>query len=216
MVTENNNFSAERETCGEENDFCDTLQIEKMQDAVSQQESKQDDHNNVDDIDIDHCNVPPVNTLLDEQQIDVNSMFLTYTPAEGKRPIFNEPLAEYLCFPSIFCGQKHPPNEERTHPLKQQDIFKYELCSVDTHAASNIPNIFWKAKHKQTKQITDKVSLAVGKNKTKGKKITARTLLYKEQVKNIVKLDEGYYIFCTIRSSPAYFDIKKKDVMAMV
>ena len=209
--------SAESETCDEENDFCDALQIEKMQDAVSQQESKQDDdHNNFDDIDINHCNAPSVNTLLDEQQIDVNSMFLTYAPGEGKRPIFNEPLAEYLCFPSIFCGQKCPPNEERTHPLQQQDIFKYELHSVDTRVASNIPNIFWKAKHKQTKQITDKVSLAVRRNKTKGKKITARTLLDKEQCNNIVKLDEGYYIFCTIRSSPAYFDTKKKDVMAMV
>ena len=95
----------------EENDFCDVLLIEKMQDAVSQQESKQDDdHNKVDDIDINYCNASSVNTLLDEQQIDVSSMFLTYAPGEGKRPIFNEPLAEYLCFPLIFCGQKHPPN----------------------------------------------------------------------------------------------------------
>ena len=41
-------------------------------------------------------------------------------------------------------------------------------------------------------------------------------LLDKQQRNNIVKLDEGYYIFCTIRNSPAYFETKKKDVMAMV
>ena len=41
-------------------------------------------------------------------------------------------------------------------------------------------------------------------------------LLDKEQRNNIVKLDEGYYIFRTIRNSPAYFETKKKDVMAMV
>ena len=41
-------------------------------------------------------------------------------------------------------------------------------------------------------------------------------LLDKEQQNNIVKLDEGYYIFHTIRNSPAYFETKKKDVMAMV
>ena len=41
-------------------------------------------------------------------------------------------------------------------------------------------------------------------------------LLEKEQCNNIVKLDEGYYIFRTIRNSPAYFETKKKDVMAMV
>ena len=40
---------------------------------------------------------------------------------------------------------------------------------------------FWKAKHKQVKQICDKVSLAVHRNKTKGKKITASMLLDKEQ-----------------------------------
>ena len=66
------------------------------------------------------------------------------------------------------------------------------------------------------KQICDKVSLVVHRNKTKGKKITASMLLDKQQHNNIVKLDEGYYIFHTIRNSPAYFGTKKKDVMAMV
>ena len=41
-------------------------------------------------------------------------------------------------------------------------------------------------------------------------------LLDKQQCNNIVKLDEGYYIFHTIRNSPTYFETKKKDVMAMV
>ena len=31
-----------------------------------------------------------------------------------------------------------------------------------------------------------------------------------------MKLDEGYYIFQTIRNSPADFDAKKKDLLAMV
>ena len=54
--------------------------------------------------------------------------------------------------------------------IQQRDIFKYELRSADTRVASHIPNLFWKAKHKQIKQITDKVTLAVRRNKTKGKK----------------------------------------------
>ena len=77
--------SAESETCYEDNDFCHILQIKKMQDVVSQQKSNQDDdHNNFDDIDINQSNVPSVNTLLDRQQIDVSSLFLTYAPGEGK------------------------------------------------------------------------------------------------------------------------------------
>ena len=99
-----------------------------MQDVLSQQESNQDDdHNNFDDIDINQCNAPAVNTLLDEQQIDVNSMFLTYTPGKGKRPIFNEPLAEYLCFPSIFCGQ-NVQQMKREHIHCSSKIFLNMNC----------------------------------------------------------------------------------------
>ena len=143
-------------------------------------------------------------------------MSLTFTPGEGKWPICHEPPAEYICFPSIFCGQKHPSNNERAYPVQIHELFKYELHSADTQVASNIPHIFWKVKHKQIKQIADKVSLAVHRNKTKRKKTTAKMLLDKEQRNNIVKLDEGYYILQTFRNSAAYFDAKKKDAMAMV
>ena len=132
--------SAASETCYEDNDFFHTLQIEKMQDVISQQKSNQDDdHNNFDHIDINQCNAPLVNTLLDEQQIHVNIMFLTYAPGEGEIPIFNEPLAEFLCFPSIFCRQKHPANEERTHPLGN-DIFLNMNCVLLTLM---LHQIFW-------------------------------------------------------------------------
>ena len=93
--------------------------------------------------------------MLDNQNVDHNNASLTFVPGEGKRPIFHEPLAEYICFPTIFCGQKCPSNIERIHPIQQQNIFKYELHSADTRVASNIPNIFLKTKHKQMKQIAD-------------------------------------------------------------
>ena len=41
-------------------------------------------------------------------------------------------------------------------------------------------------------------------------------LLDKQQHNNIVALDEGYYIFHTIRNSAAYSETKKEDVMAMI
>ena len=54
------------------------------------------------------------------------------------------------------------------------------------------------------------------RNKTKGKKITAQMLLDKREKDKIIKLDEGYNIFRTIRNTPPYYESKKKDVMAMV
>ena len=50
----------------------------------------------------------------------------------------------------------------------------------------------------------------------KGQKITAKTLLNEQSRKNIVKLDDGYQIFKNKRSSPPYFEIKKKNLMAMI
>ena len=196
---------------------------EKMQENINSSEKSdaqntdhQEDHIQGRSDTDEEVNAPSINTMLDDLHVDNNNMSLTFAPGEGKRPIFHEPLAEYICFPSIFCGQKCPSNNERMYPVQIHELFKYELRSADTRVASNTPNIFWKVKHKQIKQIADKVSLAVCRNKTKGKKITAKMLLDKEQRNNIVKLDEGYYIFRTIRNSPAYFDAKKKDVMAMV
>ena len=67
----------------------------------------------------DPCNAPSTSTMLDENHIDASNTTLSFAPGEAKRPVFHEPLAEYLCFPTIFCGQEHPRNAERICPLYQ-------------------------------------------------------------------------------------------------
>ena len=47
-------------------------------------------------------NAPSFHTMLDNQCVDYNNVSLTFAPGEGKRPILHEPLAEYICFPTIF------------------------------------------------------------------------------------------------------------------
>ena len=89
------------------------------------------------------------------------------------------------------------------------------MRSVDRHVSTNIPNIFWKTKHKQINQIHQQVSFVLHRNQSKGKKITAKTLLNKETREKIVKYDDGYRIFKNIRSSPPYFEHKRKDLMAI-
>ena len=108
--------------------------------------------------------------MLDDLHVDNNNMSLTFAPGEGKWPIFHEPLAEYICFPSIFCGQKCPSNNERVYPVQIHELFKYELHSADTRVASNIPNIFWKVKHKQIKQIADRYHWLFVETKQKEKR----------------------------------------------
>ena len=93
---------------------------------------------------------------------------------------------------------------------------KWELRSVDRRAAQSVPNIFFKHKKLQMKQISDKVNLAVRRCKGKDKKITAAEARSSEYVDKLVNLDEGYYIFRQLRNSPAYLQSRKKDIFAMI
>ena len=51
---------------------------------------------------------------------------------------------------------------------------------------------------------------------SQGKQYKAGYLLNEENIKQIMRLDEGYYIFRSIRNSPPYFEKRKKDVFAMI
>ena len=77
-------------------------------------------------------------------------------------------LAEYLSFPTIFCGKVRLSNNERWYKVYMSEIFKYDLHATNTCVALNIPNIFRKSEHLQIQHILQKVSLAVRHNKTKG------------------------------------------------
>ena len=89
---------------------------------------------------------------------------LTFAPTgEGQVPVsvFQDENAEYLAFPTIYYGQKRPDNSARIHKVHYSDTCKYELRCVDRRVALNIPNMFLKQKRLQTKQVCDKVTLAL-------------------------------------------------------
>ena len=159
----------------------------------------------------------PLMTVLDEQSLDRNTV-LSVAPGEGQRPlsIFKDPNAEYLAFPTIFCGQKRLENSERHVPVYYSDICKWELRCVDRRAALHIPNIFYKMKKLQTEQVCNKIHLAIRRCKTKGKSYTAGYILKDNMGESLVKLDEGYKIFKTIRNSPQYWENQKREVFAMI
>ena len=159
----------------------------------------------------------PLMTLLDEQSVDRNAV-LSVAPGEGQRPIsiFKDPNAEYLAFPTIFCGQKRMENSDRLTPAYYSDICKWELRCVDRRAALHVPNIFYKMKKLQTEQICNKVHLAIRRYKTKGKHYSAGYILKDNMGESLIKLDEGYKIFRTIRNSPQYWENQKKEVFAMI
>ena len=156
-------------------------------------------------------------TLLDEHSLDKNDI-LSVAPGEGQKPlsIFKDPNAEYLAFPTIFCGQKRAANSARYVPVYYSDICKWELRCVDRRVALHIPNLFFKMKKLQIEQVCSKVHLAIRRCKTKGKSYTAGYILKDNMGESLVRLDEGYKIFKAIPNSPQYWENQKRDVFAMI
>ena len=160
-----------------------------------------------------------IDTLVDDANIENKyDKVFTFAPGEGQHPLslYQDKDAEYLCFPTIFCGQTPPSRDERLVPVHYSDIVKWELRSVDRRAAQSVPNIFFKYKKLQMKQISDKVNLAVRRCKKRGQKITAAEARDSSYLDKLVNLDEGYYIFRQLRNSPAYLETRKKDIFAMI
>ena len=203
------------ETC--DSSTCQCLQGNSENDSEASNVNGNDEENNesIDNIEEDE-DVNNINrdTMLSAPEIVPRE--LTFAPGEGQHPIsvFHDPDAEYLSFPTIFCGQRCPLNEERHTSVHYTEICKYELRSVDRRVATNIPNMFFKLKKVQMKHVLDRVSLAL--RRVKGKGVHAKTILDEESRANIVRLDEGYYIFRNLRNSPAYLEKRKKDAFAMI
>ena len=191
-----------------------------------QEKTTENDIEASNDYDSDHYSeidandhVGNIDTLVDDADIENKyDKVFTFAPGEGQHPLslYQDKDAEYLCFPTIFCGQTPPSRDERLVPVHYSDIVKWELRSVDRRAAQSVPNIFFKHKKLQMKQISDKVNLAVRRCKKRGQKITAAEARDSSYVDKLVNLDEGYYIFRQLRNSPAYLETRKKDIFAMI
>jgi len=157
-------------------------------------------------------------TLLQEPDVAENAdKIVSFAPREGNKPlgVFMDKDSEYLSFPTIFCGKRRAENNERKVPVSYSTITKWELRCQDRRAAMSVPNIFYKLKKLQIKQIQDSACISLRKCKTKGKR-TAGDLKSEDSLNKLVHLDEGFRVLRNLRSSPPYFEKCKKDLFAMI
>ena len=182
-------------------------------------------NNSVDnDTDDEWCEVTErpsgvMDTLLQEPDITQDGdKIICFAPGEGNRPlgIFIDKDAEFLSFPTIYCGKRQADNSERLVPVHYSTICKWELRSRDRRVAQSVPNIFYKLKKLQIRQIQGSASLSLRKCKTKGKTYTAGDLKSESSVNKLINLDEGFRVLRNLRGSPPYFERCKKDLFAMI
>ena len=159
-----------------------------------------------------------LDTCLQAMDFREFNQVLSVAPGEANSPIsiFQDIHSEALSFPVIFCGNARVTNDDRFVPLHYSEICKWELRNVDRRVALCVPNIFFKLKRLQIKQIRDKVSLAVRKCKTKGATFTAGDILSPGFVEKLTMQNDGYRVLRTLRGSPPYWEASKRDVFAMI
>ena len=160
-----------------------------------------------------------MDTLLEEPDITQDGdRILSFAPGEGNRPlgIFMDKDSEYLSFPTIYCGKHQTDNSERLVPVHYSTMCKCELRSKDRRVAQSVPNIFYKLKKLQIRQIQGSASLSLRKCKTKGKIYTAGDLKSENSVNKLINLDDGFRVLRNLRGSPPYFERCKKDLFAMI
>ncbi|XP_061196745.1 uncharacterized protein LOC133205019 [Saccostrea echinata] len=157
-------------------------------------------------------------TLLHPSDVRSLNKVFSFAPGENQTPLglYQDPDAEYLAFPTLYCGQRRPNNKDRHTPVTYSTICKWELRSLDRRAACCMPNLFFKLKKVQIKQIQDKVALAMRKCKSEEEKITVGQVLNDSSFDKLVRLNEGYRVLRTLRGSPAYWENAKKDIFAMI
>ncbi|KAJ8048295.1 hypothetical protein HOLleu_00548 [Holothuria leucospilota] len=155
-----------------------------------------------------------MDTLLTGAEYDMSTI-LTIAPGENRHPLsfFCDEDAEYLSFPTIYCGQRSKKHQTKVH---YSEMCKWEIRNMDRRLATYVPNLFFKLKKIQIKQIAEKVSLAIRRCKLKGKKYTVSDVLNDPKHEKLIKLDEGYHIFRSLRNSAPYLNKRKKDLVAMI
>ncbi|KAL9956871.1 hypothetical protein ACROYT_G038421 [Oculina patagonica] len=147
-------------------------------------------------------------TLLQEPEITENGdNIISFAPGEGNKPlgIFMDKDSEFLSFPTLFCGKRRVDHTKRKVPVSYSTVAKWELRCQDRRAAQSVPNLFYKLKKLQIKQIQDTACISLRKCKTKGKKYTAGDLKSEDHVNKLIHLDEGFRVLKNLRGSPAYF-----------
>ncbi|WAQ97286.1 hypothetical protein MAR_029976 [Mya arenaria] len=114
-----------------------------------------------------------------------------FAPGEGGAPVsvFLEKESEELAFPSIFCGERRPNNDERPVNVTYGEIVKSELRNVDRRTACSIENIFFKAKKIQMKILIDQTNILIRKVKTGHETLTVKDIKDEDSTsKHLVEL----------------------------
>jgi hypothetical protein len=152
-------------------------------------------------------------TLLNDEIGDQNDIGIKFAPGENNRPIsiLMDLKVDELTFPKIYCGKQR--KIKANVKLTYAKIAKSELRMFDRRCG-RISKLFFTYKKLQTRKFSDAISINLRKTKNT-KNITVAQMLNRDYVNGLIHNDDAFTFLRFDRSSPAFWELKKKEVMAM-
>ena len=143
----------------------------------------------------------------------VQDTCVTVAPGEGEIPksMLSDSDYDILAYPTVYCGVKR----KFKVPLPPCQILKSDLRKYDRRGATNVPWLFTKFAESRLRRLVSRAIFALRKTR-KEKNLTVKQLLDPEKLNNLIEHDEAYRILQADRSSPAYWEFRKKLVMGMI
>ena len=140
---------------------------------------------------------------------------LTLAPGEGNKPIsFYSVDCEYLAFPKFYCGNAF--NELNHKNLSICDLSKYKLRYFDRRFAESPQSLFFLLRQKQVDNLRRAINLVLKKRENNRKELSVGDILDKQTIDYLIRNDEAYNTLSSDRTSPAFWEKKMKDLMAMI
>ncbi|VEN42006.1 unnamed protein product, partial [Callosobruchus maculatus] len=175
----------------------------------------EEDVKSTSDVESDGEKVPDDEVLVMDRNKEISdiSKIQVIAPGQGKAPVpwhIVDDIDE-LSFPRIFGGHGFD--------LKEYKISYSERCKSEARRrdrrSCRPTRLLYMAKQKLEKACLSSINICLRKiNRTE--KLTAREARNKELINDIMRYDAGYKVLNQVRSSPSYWESKKKHLLAMI
>lgn len=193
-----------------DNDDIDTNELESSKIDIDNHSSSSDNENSSDEEIEEHTSGNDEVLIVNRNEAVTDSIKII-APGQGKQPVpwHMLPDIDELCFPSIYCG--HPFN---TNNISYTERIKSEIRRKDRRSCQP-KRLLFMAKKKLEVTCISNINICLRKTKTNDE-ISARNALSSDYINNLIKIDDGYRFLKQVRSSPAYWEEKKKQLLATI
>lgn len=137
---------------------------------------------------------------------------ISMAPGQDKKPLpwLIHPNIDELCFLKIFYAQFFNKNN-----VSYSKRIKSELRRVDRRAC--IPaRVLYAGKKKQEQEVIDSMFTCLRKVKNCNRVPKAQCLLNADYMDELIHHDDGFRMLKNVRTAPAYWESKKKELFAMI